>query len=78
MSRESSKRSASAIGIEGGLHSQAKGAIKASVRVLGYENVRQDQFDVVLKFLEGNDMFVSLPTGGGKSLCYACLLLVCD
>ena len=58
--------------------SQAKGAIKTSVRALGYENVRQDQFDVVLNFLKGNDMFVSLPSGGGKSLCYACLPLVYD
>ena len=58
--------------------SQAKGAIEASVRALGYENVHQDQFDVVLNFLKGNDVFVSLPTGGGKSLCYACLLLVYD
>ena len=58
--------------------SQAKGAIEASVRALGYENVRQDQFDVVLNFLKGNDVFVSLPTGGGKSLCYACLPLVYD
>ena len=57
--------------------SQPKGAIEASVRALGYENVRQDQFDVVLNFLKGN-AFVSLPTGGGKSLCYACLPLVYD
>ena len=53
-------------------------AIEASVRALGYEKVRQEQFDVVLNFLKGNDVFVSLPTGGGKSLCYACLPLVYD
>ena len=52
-------------------------AIEASVRALGYEKVRQEQFDVVLNFLKGNDVFISLPTGG-KSLCYACLLLVYD
>ena len=53
-------------------------AIEASVRDLGYENVRQEQFDVVLNFMKGNDVFVSLPTGSGKSLCYACLPLVYD
>ena len=38
----------------------------------------QEQFDVVLNFLKGNGMFVSLLTGGGKSLSYACLPMVYD
>ena len=56
------------------------GAIEASVKALGYEKVtrRQEQFDIVLNFLKGNDVFVSLPTRGGKSLCYACLPFVYD
>jgi hypothetical protein len=48
--------------------------IEASVKALGYEKGRQEQFDV-LNFLKGN-VFVSLPTGGGKSLYYACLPFV--
>ena len=35
--------------------------------------LRQQQQIVVEHFLRGNDVFVSLPTGSGKSLCY-CLL----
>ena len=51
-------------------------AIEASVMALGYEKVRQEQFDVVLNFLKGNDVFVSLPTGGGEKL-VLCLSTVC-
>ena len=35
--------------------------------------LRQQQQIMVEHFLRGNDVFVSLPTGSGKSLCY-CLL----
>ena len=53
-------------------------AIEESVKTLGYQQIRREQLDVVIKFIEGNDVFVSLPTGGGKSLCFACLPLVYD
>jgi len=32
----------------------------------------------VTAFVKGNDVFVFLPTSGGKSLCYACLPWVFD
>ena len=53
-------------------------AIEDLVKAIGYEKVRQEQLDIVLNFLKGNDVFVSLWTGGGKSLCYACLPFVYD
>ena len=43
---------------------------------LGYETVRRDQMDVILKFIHGKDAFVSLPTGSGKSMCFASLPLI--
>ena len=54
---------------------------KKSDRRLGEDSrlqIRKEQLDVVTSFIEGNDVFVSLPTGGGKSLCLACLPLVFD
>ena len=53
-------------------------AIEESVKTLRYQQIRREQPDVVTKFIEGNDVFISLPTGGGKSLCFACLHLVYD
>ena len=40
---------------------------------LGYRDLREQQKDAILTFLEGNDVFVALPTGYGESLCYGCL-----
>ena len=44
---------------------------------LGYSSLREHQKNVVTNFVAGNYVFVILPeilpTGYGKSLCYACL-----
>ena len=37
--------------------------------------MKPEQLKVVEMFVRGNDVFGVLPTGYGKSLCYACLSL---
>ena len=45
---------------------------------MGYRKVKERQYEVIEKFVGGNDVFVSLPTGSGKSLCFAMLPKVFD
>ena len=40
---------------------------------MGYTELRPKQEEVILDFVHGTDVFVSLPTGSGKSLCYSLL-----
>ena len=37
---------------------------------LGYDSVTLEQRLVIESFVKGQDVFVSYPTGSGKSLCY--------
>ena len=45
---------------------------------MGYASLRQEQRDAIVAFLRGRDVFVPLPTGSSKSLCYAILPKVFD
>ena len=36
-------------------------------------SLREKQEEVIVKLVQGKDVFGVLPTGYGKSLCYACL-----
>ncbi len=53
-------------------------AIEAAFSKLGYSRVREEQLKATREFVKGRDVFISIPTGSGKSLCYGCLPLVFD
>ena len=43
-----------------------------------HDQLKDEQVKALCTFVEGRDVFVSLPTGFGKSLCYVLLPLVFD
>ena len=50
----------------------------SSAKELGYDCLKPKQLEVMSEFVSGKDVFVCLPTGSDKSLCYALLPLVFD
>ena len=53
-------------------------AILEGFQKLGYDRPTQEQAQAVRSFVLGSDVFVMLPTGSGKSLCYASLPYIFD
>ena len=53
-------------------------SIEAAARLLGYPSLKQEQKIVINQFLAGKDVFTVLPTGFGKTLCFACLPSIYD
>ena len=51
-------------------------AITLAFQALGYKKTSEDHRKVVKGFVGGKDVFVVLPTGSGKSLCFVSLSLV--
>ena len=47
-------------------------------RQLEYDTLKSLHLKVIMSFLAGRDVFGILPTGNGKSLCYALLPLLFD
>ena len=57
---------------------QIEDALKSAVTRLGFDEAKDKQKEAVVAFVSGRDVFVSLPTGYGKSLCYSCLPCLFD
>ena len=53
-------------------------ALEACSGALGVSRLKAKQREAISSFVKGRDVFVCLPTGYGKSLCYALLPLVFD
>ena len=53
-------------------------AILGSIQSLGYDSPTENQKSAINMFVRGNDVFISLPKGSGKLLCYASLPGVFD
>ena len=49
-----------------------------AAQALGYDSDTPEQRLVIESFVMGQDVFVSLPTGSGKSLCYWLLPAIFD
>ena len=53
-------------------------AILGSVQSMGFDSPTENQTSAIEIFVRGHDVLISLPTGSGKSVCFASLPWVFD
>ncbi len=54
------------------------GIIRKAANSLGYSSLIKEQEEAIAAFISGNYVFVSLPTGYGRILCFALLPVIFD
>ena len=57
-------------------HSIVESAVYTVINKLGFSSLKPQQTKVVSAFIGKRDVFVVLPTGFGKTLCFTCLPMV--
>ena len=60
-------------GVEEWSQTAISSSVDTATHILGYSSLKDKQKEAIVTFLSGKDVFVALPTGYGKSLCYGCL-----
>ena len=58
--------------------SQLRSIAVESAQRLGYPTLKDEQLEAIVSFAQGNDCFIALPTGYGKSAIYGVLPYVSD
>ena len=58
--------------------SEKRNLTEALKKYFGFDKFKGDQEQIIQNLLDGNDTFVLMPTGGGKSLCYQLPSLLMD
>ena len=59
-------------------HSAIRSAVLAAVQKMGFNQPTPEQYQAIEAFLRGKDVLICLPTGSGKSTCFASLPHVFD